>query len=305
MMNIRRQSFVAMMMALGLATAARPASAQIFKICGDVDDSKTVTVTDGVQVLRAAAELESECTPEICDADVSGTIGVSDGVIVLRKAAGLDITENCIPDDGRISLLLNYLIKSTQPVVSEVLGTLVQHKNELLDHTFSCENGEDGTLDLTASDGQLDGSFTDCVIKSSMVNGDVENANRAPLFTGVDVNAPGSEDVITFTSHNDFSLIGLNTTNGFKVSGVLDAEPSFGGFDVGLYLVELRSVEFSSTGALLAGSMKLDFDADSNVTGINEAVVVYDGSNLAHVIVTLSDGSVRNYKFELKFRNFI
>ena len=303
MMNIRTPHVVGMLMALGLAVTAHPAAAQIFKICGDVDDSKDVTVTDGVQVLRAAAGLESDCTPEICDADVSGTIGVSDGVIVLRKAAGLDITENCIPDDGRIGLELNYLIKSTQPIVSEVLGTLVAHKSELLDHSLVCDHNA-GTIDFTASDGQLDASFDECVLKSSLVSGDAENANRAPLLT-VDVGSPGSDDVISFESHTDFGLLGVNTTRGFKLSGVLDATPDFGGFDVGLYLVELSSVEISPTGVVLAGSMKLDFDAESNVTGIHEAQVVYDGSNLAHVIVTLSDGSVRNYKFELKFRNFI
>jgi hypothetical protein len=52
--------------------SADPAAAQIFKICGDVDDNDTVTVTDGVQVLRAAAGLSSDCTDAICDVDVNG-----------------------------------------------------------------------------------------------------------------------------------------------------------------------------------------------------------------------------------------
>src|SRR5690242_14343374 len=91
----------AALIALFFALLPAVAQAQIFKVCGDVDDSKSVTVTDGVQVLRAAAELSSDCTLAICDADVNGEIGVTDGVIVLRKAAGLTITDDCIPDDGR------------------------------------------------------------------------------------------------------------------------------------------------------------------------------------------------------------
>ena len=63
--------------------------------CGDADGSGTVTVTDGVQTLRAAAGLASSCTPERCDVDASGSVTVSDGVNVLRKAAGLSAPEAC------------------------------------------------------------------------------------------------------------------------------------------------------------------------------------------------------------------
>jgi hypothetical protein len=64
-------------------------------ICGDADGSGTVTVTDGVQTLRAAADLSSPCTPARCDVDGSGTITVTDGVLVLRDAAGLPLGGTC------------------------------------------------------------------------------------------------------------------------------------------------------------------------------------------------------------------
>ncbi len=64
-------------------------------VCGDADGNGAVTVTDGVQVLRAAAELSSSCRPATCDVDGSGGIGVSDGVNVLRKAAGLSASDAC------------------------------------------------------------------------------------------------------------------------------------------------------------------------------------------------------------------
>jgi hypothetical protein len=64
-------------------------------LCGDADLSGTLTVTDGVQTLRAAADLSSSCTPARCDVDGSGTISVTDGVNVLRGAAGLTFTAAC------------------------------------------------------------------------------------------------------------------------------------------------------------------------------------------------------------------
>ncbi len=61
-------------------------------LCGDADGNGIVTVTDGVQTLRAAAGLSSACTAARCDMDGSGTVTVTDGVNVLRKAAGLPVT---------------------------------------------------------------------------------------------------------------------------------------------------------------------------------------------------------------------
>ena len=66
-------------------------------VCGDADGSGSVTVTDGVQTLRAAAGLESPCTLTRCDVNGSATITVTDGVQVLRDAAGLPTTPAC-PD---------------------------------------------------------------------------------------------------------------------------------------------------------------------------------------------------------------
>jgi len=66
--------------------------------CGDADGSGAVTVSDGVNVLRAAAGLADACEVEAaCDVDGSGAVTVSDGVNVLRAAAGLS-TELTCPD---------------------------------------------------------------------------------------------------------------------------------------------------------------------------------------------------------------
>ena len=64
-------------------------------VCGDADGNGEVTVSDGVQVLRAAADLSSTCTLAVCDVDGNGAITVSDAVAVLRRAAGLEGANAC------------------------------------------------------------------------------------------------------------------------------------------------------------------------------------------------------------------
>jgi predicted lipoprotein len=76
---------------MALAVSAPPASAQV---CGDADDSGSVTVTDGVRVLRAAAGI-GDCELARCDVDGSGSVTVTDGVNVLRAAAGLGDPTGC------------------------------------------------------------------------------------------------------------------------------------------------------------------------------------------------------------------
>ena len=92
-MTMRRTFGAAWLLGLLLAVAAPLARAA--DRCGDADGGGTVTVTDGVQTLRAAAGLTSTCTPARCDLDDSGAVSVSDGVNVLRAAAGLSVTLAC------------------------------------------------------------------------------------------------------------------------------------------------------------------------------------------------------------------
>jgi putative iron-regulated protein len=81
---------LALVAALVVGTAT-PATAQL---CGDADGSGSITVTDGVNVLRAAAGLGT-CDLARCDVDGSGSVTVTDGVNVLRGAAGLGNPTGC------------------------------------------------------------------------------------------------------------------------------------------------------------------------------------------------------------------
>ena len=72
------------------------------QVCGDADGSGHTTVTDGVQVLRAAADLSSECRGNVCDLDGNGSVTVSDGVQVLRRAAQLSAQVSCGTGFGKL-----------------------------------------------------------------------------------------------------------------------------------------------------------------------------------------------------------
>jgi hypothetical protein len=63
--------------------------------CGDANRTGTVTVTDGVLILRSAAQLETLCPRERCDMNVDGNISVTDGVLALRVAAEIQTSVAC------------------------------------------------------------------------------------------------------------------------------------------------------------------------------------------------------------------
>lgn len=83
----------ASLIALGFTLAgAAPAGAAS---CGDANRTGTVTVTDGVLILRSAAQLETLCPRERCDMNVDGNISVTDGVLALRVAAEIQTSVAC------------------------------------------------------------------------------------------------------------------------------------------------------------------------------------------------------------------
>jgi hypothetical protein len=96
---VLRRLLAAVLVCSGCVAWATAARAQV---CGDADGNGQITVTDGVQTLREAALLESNCTPQTCDLDNNGSITVTDGVNVLRLAAALEATTNC-PGGGGAS----------------------------------------------------------------------------------------------------------------------------------------------------------------------------------------------------------
>jgi hypothetical protein len=84
------------MLSVRQETAATVVPAATDAECGDADQNGSTTVTDGVLVLRTAADLAGGCqVASRCDVDGNGELTVTDGVLALRLAAGLDATRNC------------------------------------------------------------------------------------------------------------------------------------------------------------------------------------------------------------------
>jgi hypothetical protein len=87
---------LAAVLAILTSVAPRTALAATAAECGDADASGAASVTDGVLVLRTAADLGGGCqVASRCDIDGNGDVTVSDGVLALRLAAGLSATLNC------------------------------------------------------------------------------------------------------------------------------------------------------------------------------------------------------------------
>ncbi len=76
--------------AVGLWTGSSRA-----EVCGDADGNGSVSLTDGVRALRAAAALPDGCATAVCDVDGNGSVSVTDGVRILRAAAGIDAALVC------------------------------------------------------------------------------------------------------------------------------------------------------------------------------------------------------------------
>lgn len=90
----RITTIIAAALAASVCIGSRPALAAV---CGDANGNGTVTVTDGVQMLRSAVGL-SGCELKICDLTLDGRMTVTDGVLALRKAANLPADASCIEE---------------------------------------------------------------------------------------------------------------------------------------------------------------------------------------------------------------
>ena len=111
----RRVTTRGVLRALAVATVVGLHAATALAVCGDANGDGRVSVSDGVQTLRAAAGLSSRCDDK-CDLDGNGKITVSDGVNVLRKAAGLTAVEACPNDTDQVTSLIGHTLDLFGPL---------------------------------------------------------------------------------------------------------------------------------------------------------------------------------------------
>jgi hypothetical protein len=134
----------------------------VAEVCGDADGSGAVTVTDGVQVLRAAAGLSSNCSQRTnsCDVDGNGNVTVSDGVNVLRLAADLSVDANC--PGGGANADVSAVVDVTVPFLTLGLSALgnVSIGSASAAATDNCEDG--GTRTTSSGGGAAMVVFQAC-----------------------------------------------------------------------------------------------------------------------------------------------
>lgn len=255
------------------------ASAQV---CGDADNSGSVTVTDGVQALRAAAALTSTCSASACDVDGSGTITVTDGVNVLRKAAGVAIAENC--PGSSLDAQVENLLGASLPVFGNL--TKLGQTARAAGTQQACDNPE-GTVTVDEETGGL--TFDDC---------DLDGFNYDGIFVF-------GESSLEF----DINFTDLSTGQSESLNGSISSRASgetfvFDGFfqlasDFGQFTVAFDSLATDPTSeTFIGGALEFSID-DGQLAEVASIRLTFDPSNVALVEVNLDDGSVLPFNYDV------
>ena len=259
------------------------ASAQI---CGDADNSGAVTVTDGVQTLRAAAGLSTSCTSARCDIDGSGTVSVTDGVNVLRKAAGIAITESC-PGTSR-DAQVETLLRSSIPV----FGALIKSGSSAsagarAAETFECDGG--GTFTFDDQTGAI--TFDSCIFAADGLKYDG--------FLGLSSN--GLDFDITFTDLATGNFDALSGSFSEEVSGSTSTLNGFFDLDsstLGSFNVGFQDLVVDESLNFVGGAVEFSVDA-AEFQDIDNIRLNFNTSSVAFVEVNLIDGEVVPFNFDL------
>jgi hypothetical protein len=276
------RELVALFFVIGLTGAVATTSAHAQE-CGDADGSGSVGVSDGVQTLRAAAGLESLCTPGVCDIDGSGAITVTDGVSVLRKAAGLTITENCSgASAGQPATVLQEIQTLLKVGVAFATGTPVT----------ACENPPDGEIDVDTDAEGTTTSFTACQFQGVVLYGDVAVGATTLSFSFFEADTTGEED---FIADYDGDLTLGTSGAGRSLDGTLDVSTE-SATTVTLTFAGATVV----AGKLTGGSATVDL-ADSDIAdAFTQLLLTFDGSDVANVTATQSNGSTSTFRFDIQ-----
>ena len=245
--------------------------------CGDANRTGSVTVTDGVLVLRAAAQLPAICPRERCDMNVDGGISVTDGVLALRVAAGVETQVAC--SASQADVIFGQIVKNTSAgrVASPAAraraagttepcsgGGFIEDSGTVL--TFvECQEGDfitDGTLEFSS-----DGSGTVSVSYST---------TDFVISTGEVTDTSG---ILTYA---------FSDTENTRVDGVLDHSSSV----VGEYTEEYNDVRLNADFFILSGTVNTTvtdgFDFFSNVTTIDTFIY---SPTLARIYVAYVDAA--------------
>lgn len=271
-----RKLLAALLVAAFVAGVAPPAGA----VCGDANGDGDVTVTDGVQALRAAADLSSVCDDR-CDVDGSGAITVSDGVNILRAAADLSSVRSCTDAADRVASVIGHTLGVFGPITK--VGAVGSAATTA---AAPCENAG-GDVQHTAS-GFV---FDQCEIDDVVVTGFLGAPGDGSLdFSSITFRPKSSTDTLTLAGNLSVGDAGGNP----ELTGQLDASTPI----LGSYVITFQQVVTGPQGGTLDGVLSFDL-TDANIQNVTGIAVTLTGGTHLPVVVTFASGPARNFTYDV------
>ena len=290
-MRMMRIACNAIVPALGVAlTVATAAYGQL--ICGDANGNGTVDISDGVQVLRAAAFLSNVCTPEACNVNGVGQIDVADGVLVLRKAVSLPITESCPGIEQTIKSLIETALAT---IGYAATGAATTGAQVAAVQSESCTDG--GTLQYDTSNGVF--TFVQCREEDVVANGTIGTVGNTLAF-----NLMLTDLVTDETLHISDEVVVTDGPQGSTtVNGTLAFSSSVAGdFDLAFSSVNF-TVDSNDQIVVMAGTLIMN---EGSGSGDLEAVRRLElrlnagSTDVIRVIAMLDTGVERTFDFNIQ-----
>jgi hypothetical protein len=269
------------------------------QVCGDADGSGSVTVTDGVQALRAAAGLSTSCAAGRCDVDGSGSITITDGVNVLRKAAGLTIAEACTGGSTTASVqaFLGEMTKIARIPSSAGLARLAI-ANEV---TTPCE---EGFIELAGAKS----TYVNCRFGTLVINGAITTTNvlsdpengrfvRSDLYEQYEVHFLDTG----FTFRQDgTSRLDIDTKAKKLIeNGTLTIFTSQSALGQDEYTLTKKDLTTDTeTGTVVSGDL-ISALAEAGVADIKAVTLGFVTGTVADVDVEFDDGHFEAFKYDI------
>jgi len=268
------------------AGSIRSAAAQT---CGDANDDDAVSVTDGVQALRAAADLSTTCG-EGCDVDGSGAITVTDGVNILRQAAGLSFAAAC-EFTGEEA---NEVVTPTTGIFGAV-HAIPNIGGAEAAGTPECEN--DGTVNVVETDTQTIAAFVNCALDGDILDGAVARRTLANAvvvgFDALTITRIKTGRSLTFSGQ----LALGDSDAGKRLSGTLKVESEARGS----FTLRFTRVLIIANGSPRDGDLLIDL-ADADGGTIDSILIVFDAGNELAVRVQLRNQQVKQFILDRRTR---
>lgn len=283
-------------LAMGLLVIGLVATPALAQICGDADANGQVTVSDGVQALRAAADLSTICDAA-CDVDGNGSITVSDGVNILRKAGELPINEACDFTGQEANEVVNPSLSIFDGItkVPGIAGASVSAAAGP-----DCDN--DGTVERsTGTTGAVTVlTFANCQIGNAILDGKIARVALGNGF-GLGFQAFKITRVKTgksLTFNGQLSIV--DERLGTRINGTLAVDSS----EHGSFSLEFTRILVIGDGSVRQGT--LDYDLTKTTVGkIAHIHIVFDAGDQLQVTVQLRNQQVRTFLLDRDTRLLI